>query len=277
MDSNGTGFVLLNGMQEFRTASRDCAWNETAAAAMSFANDLTNNATAFTASTGVHTFSGAGATLSGTTATVIPSIAVTGTYANNGTLTVNTALSGAGSLTNSGTGILNLGGTCSITTLANAGTINDSGAGTTTTALANFTNTGIITISGSGTITGITNNAGGIVNHSGSSTITSFHNATSTSRLNISTTPTVPTITTLTVSAVGNTVNYSGAGPQTVIAAAYSKLIVSGSGVKSLLAGTSTAGNLSIAPTGTATASVGAGLTLTVDSLTRGSLGVCRT
>ena len=34
MDSNGTGFVLLNSKQEFRTASRDCGWNETAAAFM---------------------------------------------------------------------------------------------------------------------------------------------------------------------------------------------------------------------------------------------------
>ena len=122
-------------------------------------------------------------------------------------------------------------------------------------------------------MTGITNNAAGIVNHSGSSTITSFNNATATSTLNISTTPTVPTITTLTVSAAGNTVNYSGAGAQTVIVVAYSNLILSGSGAKSIATGTSVAGNLSIAPSGSATASIGTGLNISVGTLTLGGTG----
>ena len=271
----GTLTLANTGAKTFTgdvTLNSGGVWNETGAAPINFAGSFTNNATTFTANTGVHTFSGATKTISGTLATTIGSVAVTGTYTNNNTLTIGTALSGVGTLTNSATGTLDLGGTCSITTLDNAGIINRTGAGTTTTTLINFTNTGTINISGSGTITGITNNDGGIVNHSGSSTITSFNNATATSTLNISTTPTVPTFTTLTVSAAGNTVNYNGAGPQTVKAVAYSNLIFSGSGAKSMLTGTSVSGDLSIAPSGTATASVGAGLNLDVKFLTLGGV-----
>jgi hypothetical protein len=215
-----------------------------------------NNGT-FIAGTGAHTFTGSGKTISGTTnPTTIPRLAITGTYTNSAALTVSTALSGAGSLTNTGTfnasgaGI----GSISITTLSNSGTLNRSGNGTTTTVLANFTNTGTINISGSGEIAGITNNAGGTVNHSGSSTVTSFNNATATSVLNISSTPSVPTFTTLTTTAAGNTVNYTGAGPQTVKANVYSNLTLSGSGAKTLLTATTINGNLSIS--GSATTSL---------------------
>ncbi|MEI6575480.1 MAG: hypothetical protein WCO63_04805, partial [Bacteroidota bacterium] len=240
---------------------------ESAAAVVGIAGNLTNNGT-YTASTGVHTFSGTAKTFSGTSTTTIGSVAISGTYTNNGALSVTTALSGAGSLTNASGKTLALSGTCSVTTLANAGIINNSGTGATTTVLANFTNTGTINISGSGTITGITNSAGGTVNHSGSSTITSFNNAASTSVLNISTTPTVPTFTTLTLTASGNTVNYNGAGAQTVQAGVYSNLILSGSGVKSLLTGTAVTTNLSIMPSGSsATASIATGVILNVKSL----------
>lgn len=236
---------------------------ENGAATVGIAGSLTNNGT-YNASTGIHTFNGTTKILSGSSTTTIPSIAITGTYTNSGTLVVSTLLSGAGTLTNTNT--LNLSGagvpSCSITTLSNSGTINRSAAGTTTTALANFTNTGTINISGSGTITGITNNAGGIVNHSGSSTITSFNNATSTSTLNISTTPTVPTFGTLTVTAAGNTVNYNGAGAQTVRSNTYQNLILSGSGVKTLQAGTTTiGGNLTLSGTASTTTVVALAIT----------------
>ena len=82
--------------------------------------------------------------------------------------------------------------------------------------------------------------------------ITSFNNTTSTSTLNISTTPTVPTFTTLTVTAAGNTVNYSGAGPQTVIVVAYSNLTLSGSGTKTMT-GVTVTNILDMAGTATAT------------------------
>jgi len=242
-----------------------------------FTGGITNNGT-FTASTGVHTFSTNAQVLTGTLS--IPTATFTGAYTNNGTLTCSTLLTITGvTLTNTGTinsstsltgtgtlsntsGIVNItGGTCGITSLANAGTLAISGTAYTTTTLANFTNTGIINISStSGTaITGITNSTGGIVNHSGSVTITSFNNSTSTSTLNISTTPTVPTFTTLTVSTAGNTVNYNGTGSQTVKVVAYSNLILSGSGAKTF-AVTSVTNNFTLS--GTATVSNTAVLTV---------------
>uniref|UniRef100_UPI002FDB029F beta strand repeat-containing protein n=1 Tax=Flavobacterium sp. TaxID=239 RepID=UPI002FDB029F len=268
----GTFTLAGTGNKSFTgdvTLNSGAVWNETGVSAYSFAGTFANSATTFTANTGVHTFSGATKAFNGSTTTSIPSVAVTGTYTNNGTLTVGTALSGAGTLANAS--VLNTSGTVSTTTLSNSGTMNHSGSGTITTALANFTNTGTLNISGSGTITGITNNAAGIVNHSGSSTITSFNNATSTSTLTISTTPTVPTITTLTVTAAGNTVNYTGSGNQTVINAAYKNLGLSGSGVKTLSGTVTIATNLSIS--GTATASLNTGTTYTVGTLKLGGYG----
>lgn len=233
------------------------SWVATAAAhTYAIAGNFTNDATTFTASSGTHTFSGTGKTIDGATTTSIPYVAITGTRTNNATLTVTAGLSGAGTLTNAAT--LNIGGTCSVTTLSNSGDLNVTGSGNITTTLANFTNTGTIDLNGSGAITGITNNANGIVNLSNSGTITSFNNATASSLLNISDL-TVPTITTLTATATGNTVNYSGAGAQTLKVTTYYNLILSGSGAKTIgtaAGGTLATGNLSIAPTGTATASV---------------------
>ena len=86
---------------------------------------------------------------------------------------------------------------------------------------------------------------------------------------------TPPTITTLTASAPGNTVNYNGAGAQIVKSTIYSNLVFSGTGDKSITMSndsTLTTGNLSIAPTGTARASV-TGLNLAVNSLTLGGFG----
>jgi uncharacterized repeat protein (TIGR02543 family) len=209
---------------------------------------------------------GAGYTFTFPTVATISGVAFT----NNGTLTVSTALSGTGLLTNSSSGTLNrTGGSSSITSLANAGIVNISGAATSSTAVANFTNTGTVNLNTTGTITGITNNAAGTVNLTNSGTITSFNNATATSTLNISDL-TPPTITTLTVTAVGNTVNYSGPGAQTVRATAFRTLILSGSGAKTLPVGTSTTGNLRIMGTATATPT---GTAITVNSLTLGTLG----
>ncbi len=107
-----TGTVILNS---------GAVWNETATSAIpkiTMANSFTNNATNYSALTGVHTFSGTG-TIGGTTANIIPNVAITGTRTNIGILTVSTALSGAGTLTNgNGTsGTLNIGGTATITNL----------------------------------------------------------------------------------------------------------------------------------------------------------------
>ncbi len=270
-----TGAVTINGggtLSESAAATLSFGgdvtitgtFTENGAAAVAMAGNLLNNGT-YTASTGVHTFSGTTKTIGGTTTNTIPTTLFTGAYTNTGTLTSATLLTITGvTLTNTGTinsatsltgtgtlsntsGTVNItGGAISITTNTNAGTFAISNAATSSTVLANFTNTGIINISGSGAITGITNNAAGIVNHSGSSAVTSFNNATATSTLNISTTPTVPTFTTLTATVSGNTVNYNGAGAQTVIPITYDNLIFSGSGAKTIGSAISISGDLSI-------------------------------
>jgi hypothetical protein len=262
------------------TLNSGATWNEPAAGngannTYNFFSDLTNNATVFiTSDTATHTFGGSGKTINGSTNTAIARVTVSGTYTNNGILTVGNTLSGTGALTNDVTGTLNLGGNVSITNFANAGTTTKTGAGPISTALANFTNTGMLNLNGTGTISGITNNAGGTVNLESSGTITAFDNATATSVLNISDL-TPPNITTLTVSVPGNTVNYNGAGDQTVKPIAYSNLVFSGSGEKSITmpnGSTLTNGNLSIAPTGTAKANI-TGPNLVVNSLTLAGFG----
>jgi len=246
------------------TVNSGGAWNATANESFTFGGNLQNDGT-FTAGTGTYTFGGTSRTISGANAISIPNLTINGTTANNGTLTVSTALAGSSVFTNSSTGTLNIGGTCSVASLPNAGTIDRTGSGSTTTVLANFTNTGTINLNGSGAITGITNNAGGVVNLNSSGTITSFNNATATSTLNIAASP-VPTITTLTTSTAGNTVSYTGAA-QAVKAQAYSNLNFSGTGIKTIATGTSVGRNLGIA-NGVAKANIGAGLSIAVNSLT---------
>ena len=112
-----TGDVTLNS---------GAIWNVPAtgngsANTFNFGGNFTNNATTFNdLGTGVHTFSGAAKTISGSTITSIGSIAITGTPTNAGILTSRTALTGAGNLTNGNgsTGTLNIGGTATITTLS---------------------------------------------------------------------------------------------------------------------------------------------------------------
>ncbi len=68
------------------------------------------------------------------------------------------------------------------------------------------------------------------------------------------------------------TVNYNGSS-QSVRGEDYHNLILSGSGYKTIIAGTAVTGNLSIAPTGSAKASIVTGLSISVGSLTLGGLG----
>ena len=129
----GTGDKTFTGDVTVNTGG---VWNETGIAAINYAGSLANNGTTFTALSGVHTFSGTSKTISGTSEISIANVALTGTYTNSGTLTVSTALSGAGGLTNGNgsTGTLNLGGTSAITTFSAAlagNTVNYTGAGQT--------------------------------------------------------------------------------------------------------------------------------------------------
>jgi len=153
-----TGDVTVNGV-----------WNEQDAITPSFAGNLTNTATSWIASTGLHTFTGANKTISGGTATVIPSLTITGTVANsntltvatlltvtspgvltnNGTITATTSLTGNGGLTQGSSAILNLSGTVDISTLnatAGTNTVNYTGSGQTIkdTTYANLTISGTI-------------------------------------------------------------------------------------------------------------------------------------
>ncbi len=191
-----TGAVTLNA---------GAVWDETnggtstVANTYVFSNNLTNNATTFTPVTASpHNFNGAG-TLSGTTTTAMPNVTFTAAYTNNGILTSSTLLTVTG------------------VTLTNNGTI------TATAAL-----------SGSG---GVTQGTTGILNIAGASTIT-----------------------TLTATAAGNTVNYTGAA-QNIHTGNYSNLNFSGSGAKTLATGTNTIGALSLS--GTATTTTVINLTIT--------------
>ena len=267
-----TGPVTLNSGATWNEATLGDGSNNT----YNFQNNLTNNASTFTtSSTSLHTFSGSGKTISGSTNTSIARVAISGTYTNNGLLTVGTNLSGVGALTNSGTGTLNVGGTVSIPTLANAGTFTKTGAGPISISLANFTNTGTVNLNGTGTIAGITNSTGGTVNLTTSGFIKAFDNATASSVLNILALNPVPHFHTLTVSTPGNTVNYGGDGAQTVKPITYNNLVFSGTGTKSITMPSNSTlanGNLSIAPTGSAKAGI-TGLSLSVNHLTLGGVG----
>jgi hypothetical protein len=241
---------------------------ESGAATMSIAGSLQNGGT-LTASTGVHTFTGTAKTFSGASAIVIPSVTISGTYQNNGTLTVATVLAGSGGLTNSASGILNIGGTSTITTLtatAVGNTVNYTGAAAQTIKATTYD---ILNTSGAGTKTisaaTIVNNAltvtGGTLTNNSTLTVTTALSGlggltnSATGTLNIGGTS---TITTLTATAVGNTVNYTGTG-QTLKVTAYHHLTLSG-GAETFGAITTVGGNLTLS--GTATATTGANLTI---------------
>jgi hypothetical protein len=113
-------------------------------ATVGIAGSLTDNGT-YTASTGIHTFSGSNQTISGTSAISIPSVTVSGSYTNSGTLTVGTALVGTGGLTQGATGVLNIGGTSTITTFvatATGNTVNYTGTAQTVMPV-NYYNLGL--------------------------------------------------------------------------------------------------------------------------------------
>ena len=170
-----------------------------------------------------------------------------GSLADNGTYTANTGTHtfSGGTKTIGGANLISIPTATFTGAYTNSGSLRVGTALTVTGAAVKLTNNGTITaitaLSGTG---GVTQDATATLNIGGTSAIT-----------------------TLTATATGNMVNYNGGGAQTVKATAYDYLILSGSGVKSMLAGTSVNTNLNIIHAGGATVSIAAGQTLPVNSL----------
>lgn len=123
-----TGDMTINGTFNTTVASamtfsgnftNNGVWSNTGNGTVALAGNLAHNGTTFTSGTGVHTLSGATKTISGTASSLsINSVTISGSYTNNvTTLTVATALSGAGTLTMGANTTLNITGTSGITTL----------------------------------------------------------------------------------------------------------------------------------------------------------------
>ncbi len=240
----GTGAKMFTGNL---TIDGGGTYNETGVAAITNSASVTNNGT-YIANTGMHTISTATAkTIGGTNALTIPTLSITGAATISGSLYVPTALTTSAVVTNNGS----------------------IHAATAMTVGAAFTNNGTITAPSLTINSATTNN--GMINVSttlaGGSTLTNA----ATGVLNFGGNSITPT---LTATAAGNVVNYNGAAAQTVKATAYSNLILSGSGVKTMAAGITVSSNLSIAPTGTAVASIAAGANLNpINTLTLGGAG----
>ncbi len=143
--SSATGAKLFTGLV---TVNAGATWNNSGNSALEFRGGITTTPT-FTGGSGVHTFTTNAQALTGTFS--IPSVTVTTiTLTNNNTLTVGTALTGTGGLTQAASATLNIGGTSTITTLTatNTGnTVNYTGAAQT----IHSNNYYHLTLSGSGT------------------------------------------------------------------------------------------------------------------------------
>jgi hypothetical protein len=213
--------------------------NSSAASPITFRGGLTNNGTFTPGNTYRYTFDTNAQSLNGTINMGGASVIINGiNLTNYGTFTLSSNFDGTGTLTNASSGTLNIEGSTytNINSLNNQGTLNLTSTSGVGTATASFTNTGTLSLNGTAYITGITNNAGGTVNFiNASQTIGTLNNATATSILNISALiTTASAINILTATVAGNTVNYSGAGDQTIKNTTYSNLTVSGSGTKTL-------------------------------------------
>ncbi len=134
--TNTTGTKIFTGLV---TINSGATWNNSTNEAVTLRGGLTNSGT-FTAGTGVHTFDTNSQNIGGSI--TIPNLTVTGvTLTNTGTLSVSTALSGTGGLTNATGQTLRLGGTSGLTTLtatAANNTVEYNGAGAQTVKTTNY-------------------------------------------------------------------------------------------------------------------------------------------
>ena len=281
-------------------------WQETVAEDVYYWGNLRNDGI-ITASSGIHYFIGAGKTIGGTKAITNASVTVSGTYTNNGMLTVGTALTGTNSLTQGVGSTLKIGQAAvpAIGTLNasdNPNTVNYYGGAQTVKPIPYHH----LTLSGSGAknLLGVTTVAG-VLDYGSSGTTVLSNNisggaltmTSGTLNLGAGLTHTFTGAWTRiggtlnggsstlkiggSVSGSGGaftggtgTVEWNAAGDQTLAAVDYNNLILSGSGAKSISAGTAAAGNLSIA-TG-AKASLADGMNMRVTTLTLGGVDQAR-
>jgi len=158
--SSATGTKTFTGNV---TVNASGTWNNSGNAAVGLVGNVTNNQT-FTAGSGVYTMSGTAKTIAGTIA--IPSLTISGTTQNNGTLTVSTVLAGTSTLTNGATGTLNIGqasvplSTGTLTATASGNIVNYTAVApnckVTTYNILNFTGSGAVTCA----VTSVTGNLG---------------------------------------------------------------------------------------------------------------------
>jgi len=286
-----SGTILINsatGTKTFTgsvTVATGGTWSNTANEAITFQNGLSiNTGGAFTAGTGVHTFNtNASQTITGTLS--IPSITVTAptVLTNNGILTVATALSGTGGITQgAGVGVtLNIGTASAITSMtatAGTNTVNYTGTAQTVKNVA-YRN---LSLSGSGIKTlqvGTTSIAGNL-DIGGTASATAVIGLTIGGNVVIGAGPASFTAGSFvhnvggnwtnsgTFTGTGSTINFSGAG-QTIsdptITNGFNDVILSGSGAKVFASSITITGGLSINPT--AFADLGSILSHTANTL----------
>ena len=200
------------------TINNGGTWNNTAGnEALSISGNIQNDGT-FNAGNGTHTLTGTTKTLSGANELTIPSVAISGSYTNNGTLTIATALTGAGSLAQGTNSTLNIAASdanFTITTLtanANGNTVNYNSTGAQTIKAINYHH---LTLSGNRTTNSITLASSGTIGIAGTFSPT----ATFTSGAYITT---------------GSTLDFNGSGSQTIPSFNYNNLTSSSTGTRTL-------------------------------------------
>lgn len=204
--SGTLGIASTTGTKTFVgavTVNAGGSWNNSANAGVTLRGGLTHDGSTFTAGTGTYTFNTNAQSIGGGSALTIPNVTVTGvTLTNTGTLTVSTALSGTGGLTNGANATLNLGGTSAITTLtagAAGNTVNYTQGGAQTVKATAYHHLGL---SGSGAKT-----LAGVTTVNGNLTLAGTATATASSNLAIGGNLIVGAGTTFTA---GNTTNSVG-------------------------------------------------------------------
>jgi hypothetical protein len=244
------------------TVNSGATWSEAVAEPIIFQGGITNNGT-FTASTAVHTFNINSQTLSG--ALSIPSVTVTGAavvLTNTNTLTVNTALSGTGRLTQGSNATLNLGGTSGLTNMtatASGNTVNYTSAVDQTVKNIAYVNLGL---SGGGTKTlqTGTTSIGGNLSLSGTVAVTGVAGLTVGGSFAIGS-GTSFTAGAFTHAVAGNwtndgtfvnsggTINFNGSLPQVIggsVSTPFNGVILSGTGAKTFSVATTISGDMAI-------------------------------